>query len=408
MRAVHPSHNLNTFYFEQMRKASFAYLPKQGLMRLFWSRVLRQVGVSFLVFFSAIYVYKTAKLLSYDTKFSFLWVVLFYFLMFLSKQVFLSISENLSRSRGFKGIIKLSLLPYFLSTAFYVLGSNNLIFLLLAAVFWGIHASFYWWGYHGYFAKTEDRAHFGFGTGEQEFLETMAMILAPILGAGIISFLGFKFLFITSFVFMAVSVFILGRGNDKKQKHDVSFRQIVYLLWTHKSVSLAYVGEGVEDVFYSTAWPLFLFLLYGQVLNLGIIVTSSLFISAIFGIVIGSYVDKQGERTVVGIGTPIFSLSWLIRALGRSFPFFVLADTLRNFGERMVYLPLLELTYKKAAEGYVSKAIFFRELALGIGAMVALIIMAFLIYLDFEISQTFIIPFIFSLLPFISIIKKSI
>lgn len=385
-------------------------LEKQNgvLMQLFWSAVLRQFAVSFLIFFSGIYIFKTANISGYSVKVSLLWVMLFYLLTFLSKQIFLAVSENVSQKTGFKGIVRLSLLPYFLSITFFVMGFNNIFVLLVASIFWGIHAALYWWGYHGYFAKTEDKIHFGFGIGEQEFLKTTATITAPILGALIVDSFGFKSLFLVSLIFMTLSVIVVGKKDDKKQRHDIRFKEVTSLLWNHPTVSLAYVGQGAESIFYSVAWPLFLFILYDKVIDLGAIVSISLFISAIVGIFIGSYIDRQGERGIVGIGTPILSISWLIRLLGRTFPLFVLADSFRNFGDRMVQLPLLELTYKKASEGYVSKAILFRELALGIGVIVALIIFSILLYLDFEISQTFFVPLVFSLFPLISVVKRKI
>ncbi|MCH7641498.1 MFS transporter [Patescibacteria group bacterium] len=377
-------------------------------MHLFLSGVARRVAVVLLSLFSSIYIFQIARDLGFAPALAIIFLLLYFLLGLFTKLVSLVISENLSQRIGFKGTIWVSAIPFAVFLPSIIFAASKPYLFLLAAVSWGFHAGLFWWGYHGYFIKTGERHHFGQGVGEANLLETLAVALTPIVGAFIASYLGFTAVFIASSLFMFASLILLGKDHDKRQRRDVRFVDVLKLIKTHKSISLAYIGAGAETYIYFVAWPLFLFLLFGQVITLGLIVSLSTLFAAVFAVIVGRWVDRQGERKVVAVGAPLLSIAWIIRFVTKSLPAFVLADSIWNFGQRMLILPLNVLTYKKGLETGVGRAILFRETSLIIGGVVALLTLIVVIYLGGDLSGGFVVAAIFSTLPLVSVIKHRI
>lgn len=273
---------------------------------------------------------------------------------------------------------------------------------------WGIHAGLFWWGYHGYFVKTGESDRFGHSIGEARFLETLAGVLTPFVGAILVSFFGFGALYIFVGIIMLFSLALLGKDHDRRQKRDIKFLSVAKLMLTHKSVTLAYAGTGAETVIYMFVWPIFLFLFFGQVVGLGAVVSVSLLIAALFALAVGGWIDRQGERKIVAVGSPLLVLSWTLRMVKRSAPFFVLADSIWNFGQRMTVLPLIALTYKKALQAESAKAILFRETALIVGQVISLLILIIWVLGGGSLSGSFVLAAIFSTLPLMAVLTHKI
>ncbi|OGM11175.1 hypothetical protein A2V80_00545 [Candidatus Woesebacteria bacterium RBG_16_39_8b] len=375
-------------------------------MTLFWGGVARRVSIILLSLFSPVYIFVSITESGFSYKTTIFLVISFYILEQLAKLVTISASENLSQKMGFKGVMRASALPFILFILLMLFAKNNIILFPLALITIGIHSGFYWWGYHGYFIKTGDEKHFGLSISEAGFLETIAAVATPLAGALITSYFGFGMIFIVAAFFMALAFIFIGKDHDKRQRRDVKFKEIISLIKRLKSISLAYVGSGGEGVIYAVAWPLYLFIIFGQVISMGQIVSLAALFASIFSLAVGQWVDKQGEKTIVRIGSPLVFFSWVIRGIGKSFASFVFADSFWNFGERMVVLPLNALTYKKALEGKSSaRAILFREISTYIGALFSLILLLISFVILENLDGVFWTSAFFALFPLIAVFK---
>lgn len=388
------------------RITSLIYQPRKELMNLFWAASVRRIAQTMLALFSPIYVFQVAKDMGETQKIAILYVVLYIFFVLIFKFISLAYAENLSQRIGFKNTIWISSVPFFLLIPALILASSNVFLFFLAGCLWGTHSGLYWWGYHGYFIKSGDTGKYGQGLGEAKVLDTLAIVLTPIFGAFVTELFGFYSTFVLAGVFMLVALFILGRQNDVAQKRDVRLSEVFSLIKSHRSVSLAYVGLQAEFTFYAVAWPLFLFILFGKVISLGIIVSAATLIASIAGVGIGKFVDKRGERRVVSVGAPLLAVSWFVRIFNTTLPNFIFADSLRNFGERMVSLPLTELTYKKAIEGGSGRAILFRETTFLIGGFLALLTIGLWIYFGGSLLSSFIFVALYGSLPLIAVFRR--
>lgn len=384
------------------------YKPKGDLVHLLLSGVSRRIAMVLLYIFSPIYIYLNATELGFSQSQAILVVLFFYLISYTVKLGTLVYSEDLSRKIGFKSTIRLSLVPYLVFILAMIATPYSSVMLLVAAVMMGMHTGFFWWGYHGYFIKTGESGQLGKSVGEADFLETAATVATPIIGALIAGFLGISVLFIVSAVFMVIAIILLGKDHERRQRRDVKFVEVLKLIKKHKYIAVAYVGVATDMVMYIVIWPVFLFLFFGEVLNLGIVVSASAFVAAIFSYIVGSRVDKQGERRVVSIGSPLVSISWFIKAFVQTLPVFIATDALRNFGQKMTVVPLVALTYKKGMESETARAILFLETSLIAGAILILLLLSIFVYLGGSLVAGFVAVSIFSLLPLIAVYKHKI
>ena len=359
---------------------------------------LRHVAMTLLSIFSPIFIYNITSSLSLTLG--------FYILMLVFKMASLLWAENLSQRFGFKGVIRLSGIPFALFIVSLILSGQNPLFLVPAALFWGFDSGLFWWGYHGYFIKSA-RDHFGLKLGEADMVQTIAAVATPVLGAFVAAFFGFNALFALAFVFLILSLLVLGKKNDKHQKTDVSIKDTLSLVLKHKAVSFAYFGGGGELHLYLVVWPLFVFFVFGSVLDLGIIVSAAALLSAAFSIFIGKMVDRRGEKWAIKLGAPLMAFSWGAR-LVVSLPVFIFADSIRHFSQKLVGVPLTELSYKKAVESSTGTAMLFREIGLVFGAITALTIVIMFISLNLSLSTAFIVALVFSLMPLLAVVKNKI
>jgi MFS family permease len=308
---------------------------------------------------------------------------------------------------GFKGVIRLSVVPFILNVVCLILIPKSVVFLILAAIFGGLQAGFYWWGYHGYFVKFGNIRHLGESIGEVNFLNTLVSIVVPIMGAILAEYFGFQILFIFAVIFILASLIFSGKEEEVKQSNDVLFKDILTLIKSHYRSSFSYLGISIEAVYFVLVWPIFLFITFGRVLDLGIVVSGAVLLASVFSILIGRNIDKKGGVGVLGLGSFLLSLSWWVRLFWNGIGFFVIAESVANFGGCMQGIAFNEFTYKKAKEtDDMSSAILFREISLIIGGLILIFIMFTWLVVIKDLKYSFLVPAIGSMTPFIYVFHK--
>ena len=384
------------------------YKPHGQILSLFWSSATKRISQTFIIIFSSVYIYKNFSELGFSHANSILIVCLFFALFLISKILFLSFAEELSRKTGFKKVIWLSALPYAFFISSMIYAEIKPAFFFIAAVFYGSHSALYWWGYHGYFIKAGDKDHYGGGIGAVEFINTLAIITAPFMGGILIEIFGFNFLYALAGLFMFLSLLLLGEGDDRRQNTDIRFSEVIRLIFRHKLISSAYVGAGVEGTFYILGWPLFLYFLFGEVVSLGTFIAISMLVAAVLGVFVGNKIDRDGEKNIVVISAPLLSFSWLLKTVSINVPVLVVAESIRTLGEKMLSINLMELTYKKAKESVTAKAILFRELSIIVGSFICIFIVAVSVLVGISLNSLFFPISLIALFPLISVLKRKI
>ena len=392
--------------FHHTNNLRFLNKPSSDLLKLFLAGVCRKISQTFVSIFSSVFIYQSAQEIGYSVKGSILVAIGFYILMLLLKGAAIMAAEDYSREHGFKNSIETSLLPFVVSIISFILSTYSIYFLIPAAVFWGIHAGFYWWGYHGYFIKSGDYGNFGKELGQVGVLETVAAISSPFLGSLVIDLFGFRSVYVLSFLFMLLAVYLISKGEDKKQKHDTDLSEMLFLFRKHKMTAMAYIGSALEGTVYVVMWPLFLYLFFNNIVEMGSIISVAVLLAAVLGIFAGHIEDRSGERKLLSWGTPVVVLSWVLRFFSNSVGLFIVADSLWNIGQKMVGMPMIALSYKKAIRRYTAPAIMFRELSVTIGAAAGLTIIGIIFYISPSFAIVFIVTALFSMFTILPVLTR--
>lgn len=387
---------------------SVVILEGKRLGRLFMYASLRDAALSLLGLFSPIYILQSSLEQGYDLQTGVVFVISFYTILFISKIFSLIMSENLSQKMGYKHIIRLSFIPFLACIPFIILIKQNIFFGVFAAILWGIDAGMYWWGYHGYFIKNSMKGRWGKEIGGFEFMLSLPRILTPLSGAIIVSIFGFNALFILVAAFMLLAMLLFGRGSDEPQKVDVKASEVLKIMWNRKSVSAAYIGQGADALFHTIFWPMFLFILFGQVLTVGTIFSGAILFSAAVALFTGIWIDKRGIRQIIATSSIIISLTWLIRFVVNSVGAIILVDTASRIANKMSAVSLDGQSYKKAMEKNISQALLFRELNLAFGYLVAAVGVGIISFIDPSLRSVLLLAAIMTLLPQFAVINKKL
>lgn len=381
--------------------------PVDDLPVLFASSLARRVSVVFLSLFSPIYLFQIFSSRALPLKFALTLVLTYFFLVFLAKLFTLSFAENLGLKIGYRGILLFSGLPFLLFIPFLIKIDQFPLLFIPAALSLGAHGGLFWWGYHGFFIKSGKAPAFGQELGTTAGLDTLAQFASPLLGAFIITQLGFNFLFWLSGLIFLFSLALLIPTSEKKPHADIKLKQTIQLILAHKVISLAYFGHSSSSAWYSSIWPLFIFLVLGTTLGVGEVVSASVIIAALITFLVGLQTDKGQGKKIISFGSPLLSFSWVLRFLGQNPLLFVVADSLWRFADGMVGLPLNVLTYHKALESSSGQAIMFRELILVIGQLFSLSLLILWVLLGLDLALSFLLAAAFALLPAVSMRIKS-
>lgn len=375
------------------------------LVPLFTSATLRRVAVTLLGLFSPLYILQRSQEVGFSLNLAIVAVIFFFLILYLFKLFTLPLVENLGPKIGFKSILAYSSFPFVLFLAFFYFSQANYLFLIPAAIFWGIHAGFFWWGYHGTFIKTADQEYFGRETGAAQLLLTAASVIAPILGGFIVYQIGYQFLFILAGVIFILAILVILPTPERAPRRDARIKKVWQIYKTHKRMAAAYIGRGGMSELYGTVWPIFLFLVLGQILIFGEIVSAAILFASLINLLIGFRVDSVGSRATLAWGAPLNFLSWLARIFARSAGLIIIVDTFYRVTGQMLTIPLDVLSYRKAIEGGTGQALYFREISLTFGAMFFLFLAAVLVLLSLPLWTTFVLASIGALMP-LFIVRK--
>lgn len=385
--------------------ANFYQIRLRGITPVILTVTFRRIAVNLLALFSPLYVLQIVQNRGFSLNLAVLSVIFYILLIYLTKLLTLPLAENTAFRLGFRRVLILSSLPFALFLAFLFLSQKNPLFLILVSVFWGIHAALFWFGYHGLFVKFGDEEHFGRQTGISQALAVLAGVLTPVLGGLIVFKFSFHALFFLAGLIFLLAILMIVVSSEIKPRHDARLRVIWQLFRTHKKVVVAYLGHGGEAAVYGTIWPVFLFLLLGEILTFAEVVSASVLVAAVLAYLFGIWVDRVGWKQILGIGGVVGAGSWLARIVARTPLPIVGIDGSYRVTEEMLAIPLSVFSYQKAIEGGTGQALYFREISLTFGAVVFLILTAVLVFFNLPLWSTFVLAAIGALMPLL-IVKK--
>lgn len=366
---------------------------------LFLSDYLRGVGVGLLSLFSTIFIYKTAGQFLGDQG-GLLAVPLFFFGLYAFKLLSNLWAENLAQKIGLKKQIYLGQIFLILTLTSLFWAKTQPLLILAASIFWGLSAGFYWFGWHGLMAKIGSLGFFGRQLGTFGAATGLFSLWVPFFGGLVITEFGYSTLFAVSLLFVGLSMLALEKLKEEKTHVDTTLAEILGLFETHTRMFLAYFGEAVAATLGGLALPLYLFLILKKELALGGFFTLAVILAAAANFLIGRWVDLGGKKTPITLGSLIFFLVYLGRALITSVPGLLVLSVVANLSGSLRGIPMGVWSYEKALNGHsTGRAVLFREVAIGLGEIAGCLLLLVVIWSKLGLNLAFLLAAIFTLFP---------
>ncbi len=171
---------------------------------------------------------------------------------------------------------------------------KNPWFLILATLLAGIENGFFWPSYRTLVCRLSFSKEMGKSLAGFRFLGNFLTMLVPALGGLVVSFLGYNYLFYVSILLIIISMIGTIQLDVDQEKDDVSLSE--YISWmkekTYNLLVLSQMGRYFYDISI-VLWPLFVFLLIGDVTKVGYIYSFTFFVVLALNLFIGEMLDKK-------------------------------------------------------------------------------------------------------------------
>lgn len=224
------------------------------------------------------------------------------------------------------------------------IGLTLLLPLLLA-----LHGSLFNISYHLNYLYHSRAKHRGTEIGTIGILTTTSTALAPLVGGTVATTLGFGPLFAGAAVLLLFSTAPLFLTKDRRERHDLSTRDVLHVYNTPslRSFWWSQIGYSIETIIGRVLWPIFLIILLSTTARVGALVTLSLMMSIVAFYIIGKLTDKH-RMGLIRMGTILHSIGWLGRLLVASPISLFIIDSYKNIAEKIVTVSWAARSYDHA------------------------------------------------------------
>ena len=359
------------FYFilMQYQYPSFIRsLSKDALSELYFSVILKSLALSLVGIFIPVYMYKELDFgIDKIIYFFLLWAILFAILTpFVAK---------LDSRFGLKHVIVASVPFDIIFLGFLVLLKNHDISYVYPAIAYALSGSLFWTGFNIEFAKVSDKINRGRELGSLYSLLILSGIVGPFVGGLILTYLGFTFLFYVFSILLVVSVVPLLMTPDDHEETRFYFKHIFQKKYLKDT--LIFTGLGARIMAVTLFWPLFIYSVLKGYIGIGILVTGSSLLIALFSLYVGKLADTKERKNILKFGALIHSLFWAIRWMASSFYQIFIVELVSGLSFVLADIPFSSMFYDKMAKRNKAEYVTFREIGFSLGKIVVLLAVLF-------------------------------
>jgi MFS family permease len=244
----------------------------------------------------------------------------------------------------------------------------------VAPIFYVISKFLYWPAYHSDFARFSSDGHQGRQVSNLRVLRSIVWIVGPLLGGVLLKFFGFGSLFVVASVVILLSNVPTLITKEKFTPNTFSYFGAYKRLFAKKNRTklLAHWGYG-DELIVMVIWPIFIYVIIGDFLKLGALMSISVALTSIVSLYIGRLTDRRGGKNILRYGSIIQFFGWLFRILTRGILGIFLADAYSRIAKQAIDIPFISETYEVAQDTSVMKRIVFFEMALIVGKVLAIL-----------------------------------
>ncbi len=379
---------------EMTHKATQAHnlhlnLPKD-IFALLTNRLLFRLGFGLIGVFLPIFFYQLFNSSIYA-------VIFIYILIYIIGVLSTPVSSKLLNVIGIKHLMRLAVLPASIAiAALYFAGDYKVLSVSVFIIAIAMYRAAYWVPYQ------TDLGHF---LGHKKVSIHLAIYrnalqimnaITPLVGGLLIAAFEFKSVFVFSALALFATLVPIHFIKQVYERYSWGYRETFMHLFAHKNRALvyAYAADGAQGVVTAIIWPVFIFeLLNGNYASVGFITSLTTIAILLINVVVGKIIERVGRTKVLKYSTLISATGWVIKVfVDSAFQIFI-TDTYHRLGRAANRMSFDSSTYEQAADNghYIDEFTTLKNMAIDIGRVVMLILVALLVYFVGNIRIVFII-----------------
>ena len=275
-----------------------------------------------------------------------------------------------------------------------------------ATIAYILFASFYralfWVPYHVDFARSLSKTMRGRQLAILRNIGNTVLVAVPIVGGVIIATAGFGTLFLASVALMLVALLPMWFVPHTYERFSWNYVETFMHLFArpNRPLFIAHAANGAQGAATLVFWPIYAFLLLDdRFAVLGVIASLTLVALIVLRYFAGKLFDTWSHERVLTAGVVMSMTGWVSKLFVQT-PFQVFAaDSYHNLGKTVNSLSFDAVTYEQSADNgrYVDEYTALKEMALGIGRIVMLLLIAVLLAF-FDIRVVFVVAALVALL----------
>lgn len=329
-------------------------------------------------------------------------VIAIYLSIFGLHLLFTPISAKLLSTIGTRRMIMLGVAFAVLSiVALYYFPHSPAYATVAYIMFVAIYRALYWVPYHVDFANSLDERMRGRQLAILRNIASGILIAVPMIGGFIIASAGFSAVFIFSIVVMLISMLPLWYMRHTYERYSWGYVDTFMHLFSrhNRPLLLAHGANGAQGVAITVFWPVYVFtLLDERFAVLGIIASLTVLVVMALRSFVGKLFDTWSHERMVVVGVIMATTGWVTKLFVQTPLQIFVADSYHNFGRTVNTLSFDAATYEQSADNgrYVDEYTALKEMAMGVGRIVMLLLIAVLIA-AFDLRVAFVLAAIVAL-----------
>jgi len=244
-------------------------------------------------------------------------------------------------------------------------------FFYLAALFHGMHAAFFWVGFHIDAVLQGKKRDFGKESAIISVVTMLPSVAGPIVGGLVLLFFNFNVLFILSFIAITISFIPLLFSKEVYAKHDLDMSS--FFDKKHLKYFFGYFAQGVGYSAGNVFWPLFIFAILGEYISLGIYGTIVTLFMVFVTLILGKLSDEGKKGLIMRISAIFNSVFWIMKVFVSTLSQVFVIGSLRSVALHGIEVPFLAKTYIKAKKKHIG-LLLFRETVIRLGQLACLLL----------------------------------
>ena len=352
-------------------------------------KVIISISLSLISFFIPIYFYQLGFSLSK--------IIFFFFLISLYFFIFTLFTPRIITKFGIRHTILFSMLPlviYFLSLNY--INSYPILF-FISPFFIALNESLLWVGYHIYFLKYSNEKSRGKQLSFNYIIIILTSLIGPLFGALLITNLGYVFTYTIGALLAFFSVIPLFFSREFKAKLNFNYKDLFKYFFNKKNFNsnISFIGYSIESEIDRILWPIFIFIILKEILQVGFIVFLTTFVSLVIVFFMGKLTDLKNKISLIKIGSIFVSISWFLRIFVNTKLKILFIDTFRISSNYALKIPWETYAYniskkRKYFEYFVARELIFK------GTRIVVLPLFILIFYLFSLKIAFVLVFITS------------